>query len=69
MYPKIYEAIHKELDILDQRYGNGTAISTSDLDMIDKMFHALKCLKTYEAMEEYGDRGYRRYDSREYRRY
>ena len=69
MYPAICEAIHKELDILDQRYENGGAISTNDLDMIVKMVHSLKSLKAYEAMEDYGDRGRKRYDSREYRRY
>lgn len=51
MYHGISNAIHKELDVLDERLSNGTAMNSSDLDMIDKMTHALKCLKTYEAME------------------
>ena len=51
MYHGISEAIHKELEMVDQRLSNGTAMNASELDQVDKMFHALKCLKTYEAME------------------
>ena len=64
MYTKIVDALHDELEILDERYANGGKLSAADLDMIDKATHALKCLATYEAMT---DRG-RRYE-REYRRY
>ena len=57
MYHAICEAIHKELDQLENKYSGGAQLATKDLDDIDKMAHALKCLKTYEAMEgnsEYG---------------
>ena len=62
MYNKICDALHEELDILDERYANGSKLTNADLDMIDKVTHALKCLKTVEAMES------RRYE-RDYRRY
>lgn len=51
MYHKICEAIHKELDQLEDKYSSGAQLSGKDLEDIDKMAHALKCLKTYEAME------------------
>lgn len=51
MYYKICEAIHKELDQLEDKYSSGAQLSGKDLEDIDKMAHALKCLKTYEAME------------------
>ena len=70
MYNKICETLHRELDMLTERFENGAGMSVSDLDMIDKASHALKCLATYEAMTG-GDRDYdfkrRRYDN--YRRY
>ena len=51
MYHKICEAIHKELDQLEDKYSSGAQMSGKDLEDIDKMAHALKCLKTYEAMD------------------
>lgn len=57
MYNAICEALHRELEILEERFSNGTAMNSNDLDMVDKIAHALKSLKTYEAMEgnsEYG---------------
>lgn len=68
MYRAISDAIHRELDMLEERFSNGANINNADLDMIDKAAHALKCLATYEAMTE-GDYEYKRkrYDS--YRRY
>ena len=57
MFEGICEAIHKEMDILDDKYSKGTQLSAQDLEHIDKMAHALKSLKTYEAMagnSEYG---------------
>ena len=66
MFRSICEAIHKELDQLEDKYSSGAQLSAKDLEDIDKMGHALKSLKTYEAMEgnsEY-DGGYRgSYDS------
>lgn len=57
MFEGICEAIHKEMDMLDDKYSKGTQLSGQDLEHIDKMAHALKSLKTYEAMagnSEYG---------------
>lgn len=67
MYDGICEAIHHELETLDEKYANGAAINHQDLDAIDKMVHALKSMATYEAMtgEPYT---YKR-RTREYRRY
>ena len=67
MYPNIIEAVHRELEALDDRYANGAQMTPADLDMFDKMVHGLKCLATYEAMEDAGrprgrGRGY--YDRR-----
>ena len=50
MFEGIYEAIHKELDTLDEKYAKGTQLSTQDLEHIDLMAHALKSLKGYEVM-------------------
>ena len=51
MYEGICATIRQELDELDEKYDLEDARMTAqDLDHIDKMFHALKCLKTYEAM-------------------
>lgn len=57
MFEGICEAIHKEMDMLDDKYSKGTQLSAQDLEHIDKMAHALKSLRTYEAMagnSEYG---------------
>ena len=70
MYEGICEAIHKELDILDEKYAKGTQLASQDLDHIDRMAHALKCLKTCEAMEGHSEydgsyaRGRSRYTGR-----
>lgn len=50
MFEGICEAIHKELDLLEEKYEKGTQLSGQDLEHIDKMAHTLKSLKTYEAM-------------------
>ena len=57
MYGNITDAIHRELDEMDARYGNGIQMTAADLDMFDKMVHSLKCLATYEAMDEAYPRG------------
>ena len=67
MYNRICDAIHTELEKLDEKYEKDVQMSMADLDAVDKMFHALKCLKTYEAMEEPRRRRYEE-DTR-YRRY
>ena len=71
MYKAICDAIHRELETLDEKYSKGAQMSGSELDAIDKMVHTLKSLKTYEAMEDGYTRGrrYSDYDTREYRRY
>ena len=50
MFEGICEAIHRELDTLDEKYAKGTQLSGQDLEHIDKMAHALKSLKGYETM-------------------
>ena len=66
MYYGICEAIHRELDKLEDKYSEEVNLTMSDLEMIDKMSHALKCLATYDAMKE-GTKRRSRYE--EYRRY
>ena len=50
MFEGICEAIHREMDQLEEKYSSGAQLSGQDLEHIDKMAHALKSLKTYEAM-------------------
>jgi len=50
MFEGICEAIHKEMDMLEDKYSKGTQLTGSDLEHIDMMAHALKSLKAYEAM-------------------
>ena len=52
MVEGICEAIHRELDMMDEKLGSGKAqLNTQDLEHIDKMAHALKSLATYDAMK------------------
>ena len=73
MFDGIFEAIHREMDVLEEKYEKGTQLSNQDLAHIDTMAHALKSLKAYEAMLNSHTREYSRYDgsTREssYRRY
>ena len=72
MFEGICEAIHKEMDALDEKYAKGTQLSSQDLDHIDRMAHALKCLKGYETMlghSEYDGGSYARGRSRVTGRY
>ena len=57
MFDGIYETIHHEMDLLEDKFQDGNAMSEKDLEMIDKMSHALKCLATYEAMKSHEDEG------------
>lgn len=57
MYHGICEAISRELETMDEKYSNGAPLNGQDLEHIDKMAHALKCLKTYEAMEGNSEEG------------
>ena len=53
MFESLYSAIFHELEMLDNRLQGGKApMTTQDLDNIDKMAHAIKCLASYEAMKE-----------------
>ena len=58
MFEGICEALHREMDNLDEKYASGAQMNASDLDHIDKMAHALKSLKTYEAMSGNSEYGY-----------
>jgi len=71
MYEGICDAIHRELEVLEEKYSKGTQLSGQDLEHIDKMAHALKCLKTYEAMHghSFDDGSYARGRSRVTGRY
>jgi hypothetical protein len=72
MFRAICEAIHKELDQLEDKYSGGAQMTAQDLELVDKMSHALKCLKTYEAMDgnsEYDGGSYARGRSRMTGRY
>ena len=65
MYSKLKDMLHKELDKIEDS-GELTAASLAHVDTIA---HALKCLATYEAMEERSgsrsrDRDYYRDDYR-----
>lgn len=67
MFDGICEALHRELDNYDNKLMGGKApMSSQDLDVIDKMAHALKSLATYSAMAE--RKAYYRSEN-EYRRY
>lgn len=57
MYEGICEAIHREMEQLDQKFANGAQLNGQELDHVDKMAHALKCLAAVETMQgnsEYG---------------
>lgn len=58
MFEGICEAMHREMDRLEQKYENeNVQMNGQDLKDIDMMAHALKSLATYEAMKgnsEYG---------------
>ncbi len=58
MVEGICEAIHREMDMLDEKYASGKAqLNSQDLDNIEKMTHALISMKKYEALDgnsEYG---------------
>lgn len=51
MFEGIYDALHTEMEHLDEKYVDGAQLSEQDLEHIDKMAHALKSLTTYEAMK------------------
>ena len=56
MFEGICNAIHRELESIDNKLMGGKApMNSQDLENIDKLSHALKSLKTYEAMEGYSE--------------
>lgn len=57
MFEGICEALMRELETIEEKVSKGQ-MNSQDLEHIDKITHALKSIKTYEAMEgnsEYGD--------------
>ena len=57
MFEGICDAIHHELESIDNKLMGGKApMNSQDLETIDKLAHALKSLKTYEAMDGYSER-------------
>lgn len=73
MFEGICEALHRELEMLDEKYSsNKTPLNGQDLEYIDKMAHALKSIAGYEAMKgnsEYDGGSYARGRSRTTGRY
>jgi len=63
MFEAICDAIHKEMDALEEKYQRGAEMNGQDLEHIDKMAHALKSLATYDAMK-----GHSEYDGSSYAR-
>lgn len=45
----------KELETLEDKYRSGEQLSMQDLEKIDKLYHALKSMATYNAMKEAED--------------
>ena len=50
MFNNICDALHREMDELDEKYGSGNQMNNQDLEHIDKIAHALKSIITYDAM-------------------
>ena len=51
MFEALFDAIHRELEVLDEKYADPSRQMTGeDLMNIDRMAHALKSLATYKAM-------------------
>ena len=64
MFEVLYDALHRELDKIAQKYDDGNELTAQDLEHIDKMAHALKCIATYEAMRGEDTRPRKRYYGR-----
>ena len=52
MYEGIYDVLHGELEMLEEKYTKDGNLTAQDLETIDKCAHALKCMATYDAMRE-----------------
>lgn len=64
MFEGICEALYRELETLDNKLMGGKApMNSQDLEVIDKMAHALKSLKSCESMQ-----GHSEYDGDSYAR-
>ena len=61
MFDIICDALHREMEKLAQKYDDGNDLTAQDLEHIDKMAHALKCIATYEAMRGEEPKRTRRY--------
>ena len=65
-YDVIAKKLSDELDSIERKFSNGEGMTNSDLDKIDKITHAMKCLATYRAMvnaEERSGKMTRSYDN------
>lgn len=67
-YDNLEDALCKELEMLDKKYGSDSAeMTVQDVEKADKLYHALKSAETYHAMvdadmdeeDEESGRGYR----------
>ena len=62
MFEGICEAIYRELSLLNNKLQGGKSpMSSQDLETIDKLAHAMKSLKAYEAMEGNSEDSYDSY--------
>lgn len=52
-YENLEEAMCRELEMLDKKYGADSAeMSVGDVEKADKLYHALKSAATYHAMKD-----------------
>lgn len=52
-YENLEEAMCKELEMLDKKYGADSAeMTVQDVEKADKLYHALKSAATYHAMKD-----------------
>ena len=51
-YEGLEKAMCEELEALERKMHGGGDMTIQDLEKVDKLTHALKCLATYEAMKE-----------------
>lgn len=51
------EKLYRELDILKKKYEQnpGAELAIQDVDKLDKIYHALKCMETFYSMKGYSD--------------
>lgn len=75
MFDGICEALHREMDQLDEKFANGAKMNAQELDTIDRIAHTLKSIAGYEMARKNSewDNSYARsrttgrYVSRDYR--